>query len=349
MAPGLVKLALRRALREVRYVRPVRPRQATGLVRGVYRQVERDFGMLAPPVALHSPSPVVLAASWLMLRESLVATGTTSRADREIVASVVSQANSCPYCVEVHGMALGSLGRAEVAAAIGEGRTIEDPRDDPAVSPAALAELTGVAFAFHYLNRMVSVFLGPSPLPASVPDSARTKAKAVLGRFLKPVEDAEPGLSLEFLPSGSGKLGWAAGNPIVEDAFLRAESAFDSVTVSPHVKEIVRRELSSWDGAPPGVSRSWVDAAVRDVPPGELAAARLALVVAKAPYQVDKALVEAVRLTGRGVIELAGWASFAAAARCVVVRDESRSGAIHHARPTRPTHFPQPPSAAATT
>lgn len=339
MAPGLVRLALRRALREVRYVRPVRPAKATGLVRAVYRQVERDFGMLAPPVALHSPSPAVLAASWLMLRESLVANGTTSRADREIVASAVSRANSCPYCVEVHGMALDSLGSAETAAAIGEGRAIEDPRqralagwaagtgERPKLAPSAIAELTGVAVTFHYLNRMVSVFLGPSPLPGSVPDSARAKVRAVLGRFLKPVEGAEPGEALEFLPSVEGNLAWAAGNTIVEDAFVRAGSAFEAAAVSPRIKEVVRRELAEWDGRPPGISRAWAEPALADLPAGERAAGRLALLVAKAVYQVDDEIVDAVRREGTddsGLIDLVAWAAFTAALECSVASAKPR-------------------------
>ncbi|OXM43986.1 carboxymuconolactone decarboxylase family protein [Amycolatopsis alba] len=309
MAPALVRLALRRVLREVRYVRPVSFGRATGLVRDVYRQLERDFGMLAPPVALHSPSPPVLAASWVMLRESLVATGETSRADREVVASLVSRANSCPYCVEVHGMALDSLGRSSEASAIVTGESVADPLAGPS-TPAARAELTAVAFAFHYLNRVVSVFLGPSPLPSSVPDSAREKAKAVLGRFLRPGTGAMPGESLDLLPAGSRDFSWAAGNPFVEDAFSRASAAFGSLAVSSAVRDAVRRELSTWDGSPPGLSRSWV--AVFDDP-----VVRLALVVAKAPYQVDDVLVTAAGLADRELVELVGWAAFAAAAHCV--------------------------------
>ncbi|KZB84152.1 carboxymuconolactone decarboxylase family protein [Amycolatopsis regifaucium] len=316
MAPTPVKLALRRALRDVRYVRPVSYGRATGLVRDVYRQLERDFGMLAPPVALQSPSPPVLAASWLMLRESLVATGATSRADREVVATLVSQANSCPFCVEVHGMALDSLGHSSVASAIAAGRPVADPRSSATLSGAAHSELTAVAFAFHYLNRVVSVFLGPSPLPPSVPDSARAKAKAVLGRFLKPVEDAPPGDSLEFLRAGSRDFAWAEGNPVVEDAFSRAEAAFSALEISPVVRDVVSREMSTWDSLPPGLSRSWVD--VTDDP-----AARLALVVAKAPYQVDDALVAAAGLGDRELIELVGWASFVAAQRCVTTSAHS--------------------------
>ncbi|EME51934.1 carboxymuconolactone decarboxylase family protein [Amycolatopsis decaplanina] len=326
MAPKPVKLALRRALREIRHVRPVPAGRATGLVRDVYRQLERDFGMLAPPVALHSPSPPTLAASWLMLRESLVTAGATSRADREVVASLVSQANSCPYCVEVHGMALSSLGRSEAAEAIGSGREVEDPRDAAGLSPAASAELTAVAFTFHYLNRVVSVFLGPSPLPSAVPDSARERAKSVLGRFLKPVEDALPGASLALLPAGSRDFSWAAGSPVVKEAFSRAESAFASLAISPVVRDVVGRELSSWDGSAPGLSRSWVEASVCDVSDGEVAAARLALVVAKAPYQADEALVAAARLGDRELVELVSWSSFVAAQKCVTGRVSGDDG-----------------------
>ncbi|MFI6304384.1 carboxymuconolactone decarboxylase family protein [Amycolatopsis thailandensis] len=309
MAPRLMRFALRRVLREVRHVRPVPYGRATGLVRDVYRQLERDFGMLAPPVALHSPSPPVLAASWAILRESLVAAGETGRAEREIVATLVSQRNSCPYCVEVHGMALESLGRSSEASAIAAGRTVPDPLAGE-LSAAARTELTAVAFAFHYLNRVVSVFLGPSPLPSNVPDSARAKAKAVLGRFLRPVPGAEPGESSNLLPAGSRDFSWAAGNPVVEDAFSRASAVFDSLAVSSAVRDVVTRELSTWDGSPPGLSRSWAAAA------GD-PAVRLALVVAKAPYQVDDALVAAAGLDDRELVELVGWASFAAAAHCV--------------------------------
>ncbi|MEU3626846.1 alkylhydroperoxidase [Amycolatopsis coloradensis] len=309
MAPALIRLALRRVSREVRYVRPVPFGRATGLVRDVYRGLERDFGMLAPPVALHSPSPAVLAASWVMLRESLVAAGDTGRADREVVASLVSRANSCPYCVEVHGMALDSLGRSSVASAIAAGETVPDPLAG-ALSATARAELTAVAFTFHYLNRVVSVFLGPSPLPSSVPDSARARAKAVLGRFLRPVEDASPGVSVDLLPPGSRDFSWASGNPVVADAFSRASLVFDSVGISPVVRDVVFRHLSTWDGSPPGLSRAWVDGVDDPV-------ARLALVVAKAPYQVDDALVAGAGLGDRELVELVGWASFTAAAHRV--------------------------------
>lgn len=330
MAATPIRLALRGALREVRYVTAVPPRHAHGLVAQVYQQVERDFGMLAPPIALHSPAPEVLAASWAILRESLVAGGLASRADKEVVAAAVSRANICPYCVEVHGMALGSLGRAGDAAAISGDQEIEDPSTralaewasggDGSVAPESQPELIGVAVAFHYLNRMVNVFLGPSPLPPAVPASARRVARSVLGHFLKPA-DATPGAALTLLPEAAppGDLGWAKGNETIEAAFTRAAGVIDDAaraSVPARVREVVRRELAFWPGSSPALTASWVEPAIVGLPASERATARLALLTAIASYQVDATVVDAFRRyqpSDRALVELVAWASLSAA------------------------------------
>ena len=332
MAPGLVRFALRRTLRDVMYVEAVRPRRARGLVRDVYRQVERDFGMLAPPVALHSPAPEVLAAVWLMLRESLVAAGAASRADKEVVAATVSAANSCPYCVEVHGMALASLGEPVAAAAIEAGDTGAIPDEDtralvawargegrlPADVPAGTAaEFTAVAVAFHYLNRVVSVFLGPSPLPDAVPPSARAKAKAVLGLLLKPGAVPPAGEALALLPETAvDGPGWVPRGSTLADAFARATAAVEAAgdrSVPPRVRDLVRREVKAWDGKPPGLSRAWVEPVLAELPADERAAGRLALLTAKAAYQVGPADVRLDGAADRGLVELVSWAALTAA------------------------------------
>ena len=96
---------------QVRYVSPVRRGSAQGLAGRVYEQVEREFGVLAPSLALLSPAPQVLAASWLMLRETLLVTRQVDRAAKETVATTVSLGNTCPWCVTVHStMASGLTG-----------------------------------------------------------------------------------------------------------------------------------------------------------------------------------------------------------------------------------------------
>src|SRR5207245_4256084 len=122
MSAALIRKALRRSLAQIRHVSVVPPGRAEGLVAAVYAQVERDFGMLAPPVALHSPAAGPLAACWVMLRETLVAHGLADRAAKEAVAAAVSLGNTCPYCVAVHNAVLGGLAHRPEAAAIAEHR-----------------------------------------------------------------------------------------------------------------------------------------------------------------------------------------------------------------------------------
>jgi AhpD family alkylhydroperoxidase len=333
MAPIPVRLALRRSLREVKYVHTVPVRKATGLVKAVYRQLERDFGLLAPPIGLHSVAPEVLAAAWTMLRESLVAAGVASRADKEIVATSVSRANTCPYCVEVHSMTLGSLGHGAVAAALGDPEATDLDEGTAALagwaageiaappagrSPEEIAELVGVAVTFHYLNRMVNVFLGPSPLPTKVPEGARATVLGLLGRFLRPTGNPIPGLALNLLPEAAAApdLAWANENPRVQTAFARAARAVEQVPVPAAVRELVRAELVGWDGSPMGISRSWVAPLLVGLPIADRPVAKLALLTALASSQVDEAVIAEFRerhASDQILVEVVSWASLTAA------------------------------------
>ena len=327
MVPTLVRLAVRRSLRDTRYVRVVPPRHARGVVAEVYRQVQRDFGMLAPPVALHSCAADMLAASWAILRETLVAQGVTDRATKEAVATEVSVANSCPYCADVHGMTLDAMcadpaDRDVLAEWVRAAATCSAPGTPP-FPPEQAPELIGVAVAFHYYNRMVNVFLRESPFPSHVPESAKPRARRVLGGVLRPsaIHGPRPGDSIDLLPAAPlpEELDWARANPVVADAFARAYAAAEVAgarSVPRSVRDLVTGRLSTWDGQAPGISRSWVDDAVAGLPEADQPSGRLAMVVALASYQVDDGLVEAFRRTAPGddrLVELAAWASMTAA------------------------------------
>jgi hypothetical protein len=179
--------------------------------------------------------------------------------------------------------------------------------------------------AFQYYNRVVNVFLRESPFPAHVPESAKPRARQVLGRVLRPSagEGPRPGASLDLLPAAppSDDLCWARPNPVVADAFARAYAATEAAGTRsvPHsVRALVHARLSTWDGQAPGISRSWVHDAAAELPEADRPAGRLALAIALASYQVDEGLVDAFRGTAPGdgtLIELAAWASMAAARR----------------------------------
>jgi AhpD family alkylhydroperoxidase len=338
MSEFLVRTALRRSLSQIRYVSPVRAGQTTELVAQVYQRLEYDFGMLAPPVALHSPAPQALAACWTMLRETLVVPGEVDRSTREAIATAVSLSNACPYCVDVHAMTLEALGRQEA----------EDPEDDQRIRriadwarasagidtatlygtpfPAAhTAELVGIVVAFHYINRMVNVFLPETPLPPGVPRPVRGHALRFLGRFIRSAvrRDHAPGASLDLLPPAPlpKDLNWSRGNHYVAEAFARAAGAIDTGAarmVSDPVRSLVLHRLTDWSGDQLGISPSWADDAVSGLPAADRATGKLALLTAMASFQVDRTVVEQFRQSypdDRSLIELTSWASLAAARR----------------------------------
>jgi len=346
MAGTFTRTAADRGLAQIRHVAPVRQAAARDFVAEVYAHVERDFGMLAPPVALHSPAPGPLAASWVMLRETLVAAGAVRRAAKEAVAAAVSLGNSCPYCVDVHSATLHGVVRGRDALAIAgdridsvadrevraaaawarvSGRRETAARHGPPGSAEQLPELVGVAVAFQYFNRMVHVFLPDSPIPAVVPAAARGGFWRLLGRFMWPAarRSHEPGRSLELLPAAPlpEDLSWAAGSHHIAAAFARAVAAVDAAAVTSvpePVRDLVLARLAGWHGAPTGISRAWVEDAVAGLAAADRPSGRLALLTAMASYQVDDLVVDefrAVRPDDSTLVELTSWASLAAARR----------------------------------
>ncbi|GAA2597089.1 carboxymuconolactone decarboxylase family protein [Actinomadura fulvescens] len=346
MTSLFVRAARRGAQEQIGHVSLVRHEAARGRVAEIYAQLERDFGILAPPVILHSPAPAMLAAAWMMLRETLVATGRADRAAKEAVAAAVSLGNSCPYCVEVHSMTLHGLVRGHDAEAIARDRLIEirEPRiaaiaewarrsgekgpsgrDTPPFLPALGPELIGVAVVFHYYNRMVNVFLGDTPFPDRTPARVRRGLKRLIGRYMAPGASNfhEPGASLGLLPGGPlpEDFGWAKANGMVADAFARSATAIDEAgkrVVPASVRDLLAAELEAWDGRPPGLGRGRFDDAVAGLPAADRPAGRLAMLTAMASYRVDQAVIDAFRRDDPAdarFVEFVSWAAFTAARR----------------------------------
>jgi AhpD family alkylhydroperoxidase len=335
-----------RGTKRVRYVRPIRPEAASGLVATVYEQLRRDFQLFAP-MTLSSPVPPLLAARWMMLRETLLA-GAVPRVQKELVAAAVSKANECPYCVAAHELMLRGGREVQAAEAIAAGAidAIADPKlralatwglktrspDDPALRDPPFErkdgpEFVGTAVAFHTINRIVDVFLEKSPfsMPSGLQWTAHLLLSPVAATFARRLVSLSPhaGDSIVLLPDAAlpRDLAWAEQNPVVSAAFARAASVIDSVGASvlpEDVRAAVVDSVARWRGEPMGLSRTWVEEPIKRLHATKRPAARLALLAALASFQVDAEVVASFRESSPGDDALVGtvtWAAFTAARR----------------------------------
>ncbi len=304
----------------------------------VHAQIRRDFGMRVEPFTLHDPVPALLAGFWMVCREATLA-GVVPRAHKEAVATAVSSANRCPYCVDAHVMMLHATGSHDAAAALATGGGVRDPTvralvewartsgtaptAPPCASAVARAELVGTAVAFHYVNRMVSVLLDETPLPVRGERWKRPLRRLVgwtLGATVRRAK--EPGAALAFLPDAPlpSDLAWAAASPAVAGAFARFAAAVDgagAVALDAGVRAQVTAVLARRPhGGEPGPGRAWLDEATAGFDGTRRAEARLALLVARVPWQVDDAVVaayRAMRPDDAALVAALAWSAFAAA------------------------------------
>ncbi|MFI7707304.1 carboxymuconolactone decarboxylase family protein [Nonomuraea sp. NPDC049480] len=282
---------------QFRYVRPVPPKAATGRIAQVYAQTADEFGLARLPVFLTlSPSAEVLAATWVMLRESLL-TGDASRTAKEVVALGVSMANRCPFCVAAHTTLLHATGDHRLAEIIAAGGTPDDPaharllawaKERGAVPEPFAAEYIGTALIFHFINRMASALLTENLFPGDL--QKFRLVRRVGGRMLAGAvrRRLRPGASLPLVADLAGRPepAWAAGTPIgVAYAALRTAAGDGGTLLGRSARAAVTEAVAAWDGSHPPMGDAWLGG----LPEEDRAGARLALLTALAPYRVTDA------------------------------------------------------------
>ncbi|MDH3200043.1 MAG: carboxymuconolactone decarboxylase family protein [Myxococcales bacterium] len=328
----------------VHHVTPVAPTAARGLVAEVYAQLRAEF-QLAPPLTLHSPAPRILAGAWSVTRESQIVPGRLSRPVKEAISVSVSHINRCPYCVDAHTGLLHGAAQHDVAACIrnGQAEAIADDRirevvrwalatrqpNDPIVTnpPFSVEDATeaiGTALAYHYVNRMVHVFLGDDllPLPSGFRGAARWVFGATFGKRMV-LRGGGPGASLDLLPDAPlpNDLRWAKSNPAIAGAWARFAAVVEEAgqrVLPEHVRALLLARLAGWEGEEPEISAPLVDDAVASLDEAHRPAGRFVLLVALASYRVDQSTVEAFRRTtpgDRALVEASAWAALQAARR----------------------------------
>ena len=340
----LARSAERSWTSSTKYVTTVDPASATPHQAAVIDEIRRDFGAAVPPLMVQSAVPDLFEALAGLMHATLVS-GRVPRFHKEAVSAAVSRTNQCPYCVDVHTLALDAVDRPDLAAAIQDGAhdRISDPylrglvqwaastrQPDSEILKAPLfrmedaPEIIGTAVAFHYINRVVNVFLPASPLPVNsrlpgLGRLGRQVAKFMIGdaeRAQQPIKDTYGGPDVG-LPAD---LSWAAGDHAVRRAvglFAAAAEAAGERSVPSAARQLVVQRVQAWRGEDPGLA-AWVEALLTGLDESDAAAARLCLLVACASYRVDEQEVARFRVHHPGddtLIDAVAWTSFAAARR----------------------------------
>lgn len=323
----------------LKYIQPVSDRS----FKPIYKQIRKDFGLVGDIFKMHSSSPLLLAAVWAGLRETQLI-GAIPRDVKEAIAVAVSKLNQCPFCVDAHSAMLIAAGNKDVAKKIND-NTVHEITDihmrsiiewtlatrspgsslliERPFSERYAPEIIGTVVMNNYINKMMDVLLDQSFIPKnhSLRD-AIFKFSAVYLRFTVR-RSKQPGESLQFLPEAPlpKSLGWARSNPVIRRAFAclaaAANAAGESV-MDDRARDAVHAYLNNWDGKDPGISRKWVEQAVESLSGPSRIAAKLALLTAIAPYQVDEDLVQSFRSIYPEDIQLLhvlSWSSFTVACK----------------------------------
>lgn len=338
----------------IRYLAPL-PASPGGRVAEVYAQLRRDFGTLAEPITLHTAVPELLATAWATLRETVIADGRLPRRIKEAMALAISAANHCPYCIDAHGIVLHALGDGGVETALRrrpEDRqaleTLGDPRlaaftawaaaSGAAAQAAALPapftppeapEALGTVLCFQYVNRMVTVLLDASPLPAAplrraVPGLGRPVLALAGRRFAGAARAAHPpGESLSLVSPAAPQdfHAWAAAAPPIQTAFAAFAAAAEgaaAAVLEPTTRRQLRRQMAGWQGEPARLGTAWLNDALAQVNAVQQPAARLALLAARAPERLGAVEITDFRRrwpADAALVAVLAWGSHEAARR----------------------------------
>ena len=328
----------------MRYVSDIPTHKADGLVKEVYDMIRKDF-FKNGSLTSRSKVPELMAAIWTGGRESMLVEDRVDRTAKDAMCAALSQVNDCPYCEDMLVSLVYAGGEkqaaedlfdqnvpggtdAELRQAVDWVRAVAAPGDH-AIPPIPFSReqipaVFGTIMAMSDINRFSHVVMDGSPVEA--PFGLRTVKALALRIFGSELEvtrsrPLEPGRALGFLPTADlpDEFYWAEPNARVADAIARWAATVERETklvVSDAVRTTVERALSDWQGEMMPISRSWVDREIDSLSGMDHDIAKLAIVLAKAPYQVDETMAEAVLAEDRDeerFVRILAWASFTAA------------------------------------
>ena len=326
----------------MQHIVPVKQSKAEGLVADVYSQIKQDFGRIVEPFTLHSPTPSLLAGVWMASRESELV-GNVPREIKEAIAASVSKLNQCLYCVDAHTIMIRATGEKRIAQLIAqeqydkikpnqtqktvkwalstlspESKLVESPPFEANEAP----EIIGTAVFYHYINPMVTIFLGNSPLPVPF---FKAQMKQIASRLFKKAVNRPKitGTSLTLLPNRElpKDLSWAKKSPHIAGAYARLAGAIkdlEKTVVPKQTQQTVKQFTTEWSTETQDIGSEWLKQATIKMNPQNKVATTLALLTAFAPYKMTKETINNFRRffpQQNQLLGITAWASFTKARR----------------------------------
>ncbi len=334
----------------MRFVTAVPARSADGLTKRVYDMIKEDF-FVNGSLTSRSRVPELMAAIWTAGREAMLVEDKVDRTTKDAICALLSQINDCPYCGDMLISLVHAGGdhqtakdiflqdslqtedelmrrRLEWTQAVAGAGTDKAP--DLPFDIDQLPEVFGSLLAMNDINRFSHIVMADTPVNAPLGSrSAKATALRLFGSELTATRQVslEHGRALALLPAHPlpADLAWAETNPRVAQAlasYVGTVEAQARAVITPAVRETVAAALADWNGEVMPISRSWVKPEVAGLSGRERAIAELTIVLAKATYQVDETMVEAVRADcadDAEFIRILAWASFTGARRATAI------------------------------
>lgn len=173
---------------KINHISYISEKKAYGKLGEIYKHIKQDFGKVAEPFVLHSSDIDLTAAIWSLFYETVLVDTEVKRSLKEAVATCVSEVNKCRYCVDAHSIMLfgtdeklnGKIQEIKNNKIVSESRSDKiiqwalssidfdaDIIKNPPFAIKDAPEIIGTVIIFNYINRMVTVFAGETPLPVS--------------------------------------------------------------------------------------------------------------------------------------------------------------------------------------
>ena len=329
----------------INYIDSISAKEASGQVKTIYAELKKEMGDVVEPISLHAPLPDLLKGIWGILRETVLVEQEMSRKNKECVGAAVSSSNECPYCVDAHTiMIIGLKDKIAAKAIVNKDlslisddelkklidwsfntrffnlQMIKEAPFDAMQAP----EVIGTAVFFHYLNRMVTIFLGPTILPMNISFLKEPMKKMAAAMFSKVLATKKEAGTLDYVEkiSTSGRdFSWASTNERVEKVFQYFDSVTDKCAdeyIPKETRDFINEEMQKWDGANLKSTKE-LDELLTKIPEGNRPMAKILYLICLSPHRIQPSHFEDCQKcfggSSEAILGSFAWASFQAAKR----------------------------------